>query len=134
MADVSVDIEPDGPGFHERAATVIAGMIEEVDESELTTRVERLLLTSEIEATVVQWTEQVTASSAFGSLAERLGVLLDDPNLQAELLAIVAGTAAHRTAQAVRAPRRPGRRPSVRAEGHGVSLRFGSAAPCSRSR
>lgn len=88
----------DGPGFHERAATVIAGMIEEVDEGELTARVERLLLTPEIEAAVVQWTEQVTASPAFGTLAERLGAVLDDPNLQAELLAIVAGTVAHRTA------------------------------------
>lgn len=88
----------EGPGFHERAAAVIAGMIEEVDEHELAVRVERLLLTPQLEAAVVRWTEEVTANAAFGTLAERLGAVLDDPSLQAELLAIVAGTAAHRTA------------------------------------
>lgn len=87
-----------GPDVHERSAAVFAGMIDEVDAGELTARVERVLLGPELEAAVVAWTEDVTACASFGTLAERLGAVLDDPNLQAELLAIVAGTAGQRTA------------------------------------
>lgn len=86
------------PGFDARAASVLAGMLDEVDREEMTRRIERALVTPELEAATVTWVEAVTASPAFATLAERLGAMLDDPSLQAELLAIVAGTPARRTA------------------------------------
>jgi hypothetical protein len=86
------------PSFDARAASVLAGMIDEVDREELTRRVEKALVTPELEAAVVTWVEAVTQSPAFATLAEQLGAVLDDPSVQAELLAIVAGTPARRTA------------------------------------
>jgi hypothetical protein len=88
----------ESPDFQERAAAVIAGMLEEIDTEEMTVRVERVLVTPELEAALVKWSEETTASATFGTLGERLGAVLDDPNLQAELLAIIAGTSVGRTA------------------------------------
>jgi len=88
----------ESPEFHERSAAVIAGMLEEVDAEEMNVRVDRVLVSPELEAAMVRWSEEVTASAGFGTLAERVGAVLDDPNLQAELLAIIAGTSAGNTA------------------------------------
>jgi hypothetical protein len=86
------------PGLDERASAVLGGMLDEVDAEELGRRVDRVLVTAEIEAAVAAWTDEVAASAAFGTLADRLGLVLEDPNLRAELLAIVVGAPANRTA------------------------------------
>jgi hypothetical protein len=73
-------------------------MLDEVDAEELGRRVDRVLVTPAIETAVVRWTDEVAASAAFTVVAERLGLVLEDPNLQAELFAIVVGAAAGPTA------------------------------------
>ncbi len=86
------------PAFSASAAAVLAGILDEVDTEELSRRVEGTLVTPELEATMVTWVDAITKSTAFGALAERLGAVLDDPNLQAELLAIIASASTGRTA------------------------------------
>jgi len=87
------------PAFRDDVTVLVVGMIEQVDAGELGRRVDRVLVTPAIEAAVVTWVDDVTAAQAFGALSDRLGLVLEDPNLQAELLAIVVGAPAHRTAK-----------------------------------
>jgi hypothetical protein len=88
----------DSPAFHDHAAGVLVGMIDEVDADELGRRVDRVLVTPAMEAAVIAWVDEVTASAAFGVLSEELGLVLEDPSVRAELLSIVAGVPARQTA------------------------------------
>lgn len=88
----------ESPGFHASAIAVLTGLIDEVDAQELGRRVDRVLVTPALEHAVAAWVDGVIAAPSFTALSERLGTVLDDPNVQAELLTIVAGTPAGRTA------------------------------------
>lgn len=86
------------PSFQVDAAAVVAGMVEQIDGVELGQRIDRTLVTPTSEAAVVAFLGQVVQSAAFDALSDRLGRVLDDPNLQAELLSIVAGAPAGHSA------------------------------------
>ncbi|MCX4248095.1 hypothetical protein [Paraliomyxa miuraensis] len=78
-------------GFTTHATHVLAGMLDEVDANELRIRVERVLVTPAIERAAVIWVDEVSATQAFASMAQQLGLVLEDPNLQAELFTILVG-------------------------------------------
>lgn len=84
--------------FDANATDVLVGMIDEVDAQELRQRVDRVLVTPAVERAVVTWVDEVTTTAAFTTLAERLALVLEDPNLQAELFTIVVGAPAGPTA------------------------------------
>lgn len=88
----------ESPEFHASASGVLIGMLEEVDAQELGRLVDRVLVTPPVERAVVAWVDDVTASAAFTTFSEQLGLVLDDPNLQAELFTIVVGAPAGPTA------------------------------------
>lgn len=71
---------------------VFAGMIVGIDAEELERRVDRVLVTPATEQAVIAWLERIMAAPSFGRLADGLGALLDDPNVQAELYGVLLGT------------------------------------------
>ena len=54
-------------------------------EQQLEQRLDRVLVNPTVEKAVVTWADRVVASEAFARFGQRLGMALDDPNLQAEL-------------------------------------------------
>ncbi len=86
------------PGFDERATAVFAGLIEKVDAAELERRVDRALVTPELERAVAVWADTVIKAESFGQVADRLGAVLDDPNVQAELFSVLVGPSPRPTA------------------------------------
>lgn len=85
-------------GFMANATAVLAGMVERVDAAELAARVDRVLVTPPIERAVVAWADEIIAARALTTFAQRIGAMLDDPNLQAELFDVLVGAAAGPTA------------------------------------
>lgn len=79
-------------GFAEGATEVFAGMIVEVDAEELGRRVDAVLVNPGTEKAVVDWVDRVMEAPSFGAIGVRLGALLDDPNVQAELYGVLLGT------------------------------------------
>ena len=71
---------------------VFAGMIVGIDAEELERRVDRVLVTPATEQAVIAWLERLMEAPSFGRLADSLGALLDDPNVQAELYGVLLGT------------------------------------------
>ncbi|MCA9706731.1 MAG: hypothetical protein KDK70_12845 [Myxococcales bacterium] len=88
----------ESPGFEANTTAIFAGMLEQVDLAQMRQRVDRVLVTPEIERAVVAWVEEVIASEALTTLADQLGAVLDDPHLQAELFDVLVGASAGPTA------------------------------------
>lgn len=85
-------------GFETNTTAVFAGMIEQVDAARMGTLIDRILVTPEIERAVAAWADELIASDASTTFADRLGAILDDPSLQAELFDVVVGASAGPTA------------------------------------
>ncbi|MCH9680680.1 MAG: hypothetical protein K0V04_04530 [Deltaproteobacteria bacterium] len=88
----------DDPQFQDAATSVLAGLVMEVDATELEARVDRLLVTPDVEHSVVRWAHEVGETAAFDSIADQLGALLDDPNVQGEMFDALVGTVRQQTA------------------------------------
>ncbi len=86
------------PSFEDDTTAVFVDLLLDAPPEQLEASVDALLVTPAIERSVVQWSDEIVDSARFRELADTLGQVLEDPNLQAELFDAVVGTPASRTA------------------------------------
>lgn len=94
------------PAFVNAGIDVFVAIIAGKDPEATAAKIEALVLGPAVSSTAVKWLDDIAALPETAAIGGALGAILDDPELVAQLHAIVVGVPARRTAQAHRL--RPG--------------------------